>query len=148
MSIFINTVQSWLHKAIAEIQGNLTKLGVNCSVGGALYRLYLSGLSRKLLFEEELLQHLVKNDSTPVVIDIAPCAIINDELVIAIMPSGHQWVSDPEHTWGGRERGPFKVCPWSLPGSLMKTTRPTKLEFIESGRLLMKSLDLQFGSDE
>jgi hypothetical protein len=140
MNISEERMQAWLEKSTAEIEENLSKLGVTFSSRKVRYRLFLSGHSNQLLTQDLALHYLNRDGRFPAVIDIAPCAIIEHELIVAVMPSGHPWVSEEERTWGGHDRGPFKVCPWSLPGSLLTAALPTAKEFVENGKLILRSI--------
>lgn len=135
-----NQIANWLHSARAEIARNLETFKVKLEDHTVCYQLFLFGQSKKLLAEDQLLEHLIKDSLFPAVIDIAPTAILGDRLILAVMPTGHAWVSKGEQTWGGMERGPFKPCPWSLPDSVVKGSSPTVESFLENGRLLKNEL--------
>jgi len=126
----------WLRVAGAEISQNLQGLAIRLKDYEVCYQLFLSGLSKALLTEAELLEHLVRDGRFPAVADIAPTAILGHRLILAVMPSGHDWVSKGELTWGGVEKGPFKVCPWSLPDSMLNGVGPTVDSFLENGKRL------------
>ena len=127
----------WLRVARTEIAQNLQELAIRLEDYAVCYQLFLSGLSKALLTETELLQHLVSEDGRfPAVADIAPTAILGNCFIFAVMPSGHAWVSEAELTWGGVEKGPFKACPWSLPNPVLKGGRPTVDSFLENGQRL------------
>lgn len=130
----------WLQSARSEIAQHLQDLGIGLEDYTVCYRLFLSGQSHQLLTEDQLLEHLVRESAFPAIADIAPTAILEDRLVLAVMPSGHAWVTTAEQTWGGAEKGPFKACRWSLPGSLFKGSHPTVEVFLKNGRLLKSRL--------
>lgn len=126
----------WLGLARSEIAQNLQSLGIRLEDYTVCYQLFLSGQSHQLLSEDQLLEQLVRESEFPAVADIAPTAILEDRLILAVMPSGHAWVAKAEQTWGGPEKGPFKACPWSLPDSMLKGSPPTVNSFLRHGRLL------------
>lgn len=126
----------WLRAARSQIAQNLQVLRVRLEDYSVCYRLFLSGQSNRLLTEYQLLEHLIRETEFPAVADIPPTAILEDCLVLAVMPSGRAWVTTAEQTWGGAKTGPFKACPWSLPDSLLKGAPPTLESFLENGRFL------------
>ena len=136
-----NLLADWLRIARSEIARNLESLALKLEDYAVCYQLFLSGQSKTLLTEAELLEHLVRDGLFPAIADIAPTAILGERFVLAVMPSGHAWVSEGEQTWGGLEKGPFKPCPWSLPDSILKGMVPTKDSFLKNG--LMLKIDTQ-----
>lgn len=134
-------VASWLQSAKADIARSLESFKVKHEDYTVCYQLFLSGQSKKLLTEDQLCEHLVKESLFPAVVDIAPTAILGERLILAVMPTGHDWVSKGEQTWGGVERGPFKPRPWSLPDSVLNGSPPTLDSFLEHGQLLKMSFD-------
>lgn len=132
----------WLGSARSEIAQNLLAWGIRLEDYTVCYQLFLSGQSHQLLPEDQLLEQLVREGEFPAVADIAPTAILDTRLILAVMPSGRAWVATAEQTWGGPEKGPFKACPWSLPDSILKGSPPTVESFLKHGRLLRSDLSM------
>lgn len=131
---------NWLRTARSEIAQNLQALGIRLEDYTVCYRLFFSDQSHQLLTEDQLLEHLVRKTEFPAVADIAPTAILDGRLVLAVLPSGRAWVTTAEQTWGGSQKGPFKAFPWHLPDALLKGSPPTVESFLENGRLLQSKL--------
>ncbi len=131
-------MKSWWEVANAKLLANARKY--HCEGYEMRFELFLTGHHSALLKEDALLEALSKDDRFPVVVDCGLTAVLDDLLVIAVMPSGHDWVSTGKDTWGGDGDGPFKVVPWSLPSSLILDSEPISGAFIEHGRVLAQKL--------